>query len=183
MCPGKSVNTFGQPVMAGAESRWSTNWRSGPICAACCSRAASRANSSPGPISTSSGALAYSTKEQVLPAWPPDTTVFTGVSRLPFPTVALIDGNCMGGGTEITLAMDYRLAAANPATKIGLPEVKVGIIPGWGGTQRLPRVVGVQQAITMITSGEPIGATEAAKCGLVFDAVPPANGSSKRVAG
>ena len=68
--------------------------------------------------------------------------------------------------------MDYRIAAANPATKIGLPEVKVGIIPGWGGTQRLPRVVGVQQAITMITSGEPIGAAEAAKCGLVFDAVP-----------
>ncbi len=78
----------------------------------------------------------------------------------------------MGGGTEISLAMDYRLAAANPATKIGLPEVKVGIIPGWGGTQRLPRVVGVQQAIQMITSGEPIGAAEAAKCGLVFDAVP-----------
>jgi 3-hydroxyacyl-CoA dehydrogenase/enoyl-CoA hydratase/3-hydroxybutyryl-CoA epimerase/3-hydroxyacyl-CoA dehydrogenase/enoyl-CoA hydratase/3-hydroxybutyryl-CoA epimerase/enoyl-CoA isomerase len=119
------------------------------------------------------GALAFATKEQVLPALRAGHEVFGRVSRLPFPTVALIDGNCMGGGTEITLAMDYRLAADNSSTKIGLPEVKVGIIPGWGGTQRLPRVVGVQQAIQMITSGEPIDAKEAAKCGLVFDAVPP----------
>lgn len=118
------------------------------------------------------GALAFATKEQVFPALKAGHDVFGRVSRLPFPTVALIDGNCMGGGTEITLAMDYRLAADNSSTKIGLPEVKVGIIPGWGGTQRLPRVVGIQQAIQMITSGEPIGAREAAKCGLVFDAVP-----------
>jgi hypothetical protein len=88
------------------------------------------------------GALAFATKEQVLPALKAGHEVFGRVSRLPFPTVALIDGNCMGGGTEITLAMDYRLAADNSSTKIGLPEVKVGIIPGWGGTQRLPRVVG-----------------------------------------
>jgi 3-hydroxyacyl-CoA dehydrogenase/enoyl-CoA hydratase/3-hydroxybutyryl-CoA epimerase/enoyl-CoA isomerase len=119
------------------------------------------------------GALAFATKEQVLPALKGGHEVFSRISRLPFPTVALIDGNCMGGGTEVTLAMDYRLAADNSATKIGLPEVKVGIIPGWGGTQRLPRVVGIQQAIQMITSGEPIGAKDAAKCGLVFDAVPP----------
>jgi 3-hydroxyacyl-CoA dehydrogenase / enoyl-CoA hydratase / 3-hydroxybutyryl-CoA epimerase / enoyl-CoA isomerase len=118
------------------------------------------------------GALAFATKEEVLPALRGGHEVFSRLSRLPFPTVALIDGNCMGGGTEITLAMDYRIAADTPATKIGLPEVKVGIIPGWGGTQRLPRVVGIQQAIQMITSGEPIDAKQAAKCGLVFDAVP-----------
>ncbi len=118
------------------------------------------------------GALAFATKEEVLPALRGGHEVFNRLSRLPFPTIALIDGNCMGGGTEITLAMDYRIAADTPATKIGLPEVKVGIIPGWGGTQRLPRVVGIQQAIQMITSGEPIDAKQAAKCGLVFDAVP-----------
>jgi len=118
------------------------------------------------------GALAYATKDQVEPALVAGHELFGLISRLPFPTVSLIDGNCMGGGTEISLAMDYRLAAANSATKIGLPEVKVGIIPGWGGTQRLPRVVGVNQAIAMITGGEPISAQEAAKCGLVFDAVP-----------
>jgi 3-hydroxyacyl-CoA dehydrogenase / enoyl-CoA hydratase / 3-hydroxybutyryl-CoA epimerase / enoyl-CoA isomerase len=117
--------------------------------------------------------LAFATKEQVLPALKGGHEVFSRMSRLPFPTVALIDGNCMGGGTEVTLAMDYRLAADNASTKIGLPEVKVGIIPGWGGTQRLPRVVGVQQAVQMITSGDPIDAKQAAKVGLVFDAVPP----------
>ncbi len=118
------------------------------------------------------GAMAFATKEQALPALKGGHDIFSRVSRVPFPTVALIDGNSLGGGTEITLAMDYRLAADNATTKIGLPEVKVGLIPGWGGTQRLPRIVGIQQAIQMITSGEPIDAKQAAKCGLVFDAVP-----------
>lgn len=98
--------------------------------------------------------------------------VFNAFSQLPFPTVALINGNCMGGGTELVLALDYRLAADGPQTKIGLPEVKIGLIPGWGGTQRLPRLVGIDAALQMITSGEPVGAREAAAMGLVFDAVP-----------
>jgi 3-hydroxyacyl-CoA dehydrogenase / enoyl-CoA hydratase / 3-hydroxybutyryl-CoA epimerase / enoyl-CoA isomerase len=169
--PGKSVNTFGQPVMQelGAlvkELAKRTDLRGLLL------KSAKPGQFIAGADLNELGALAYYTKEQIAPGLAAGHEVFTGVSRLPFPTVALIDGNCMGGGTEISLAMDYRLAAANPATKIGLPEVKVGIIPGWGGTQRLPRVVGVQQAITMITSGEPIGAAEAVKCGLVFDAVP-----------
>jgi 3-hydroxyacyl-CoA dehydrogenase/enoyl-CoA hydratase/3-hydroxybutyryl-CoA epimerase/enoyl-CoA isomerase len=169
--PGKSVNTFGQPVMqelSGLVKELSkrTDLRGLLL------KSAKPGQFIAGADLNELGALAYYTKEQIAPGLAAGHDVFTGMSRLPFPTVALIDGNCMGGGTEITLAMDYRLAAANPATKIGLPEVKVGIIPGWGGTQRLPRVVGVQQAITMITSGEPIGAAEAAKCGLVFDAIP-----------
>src|SRR5262245_48910495 len=77
----------------------------------------------------------------------------------------------MGGGTELCLAMDYRLASAGPQTKIGLPEVKVGLLPGWGGTQRLPRLIGLQ-AIDMICSGEPVSADKAVSLGLVFDAVP-----------
>ncbi len=98
--------------------------------------------------------------------------LFNAVSELPFPTVALIDGACMGGGTELALSMDYRLAAAGPQTKIGLPEVKIGIIPGWGGTQRLPRLIGITAAIEMITSGEPVDAAKAVEYGLVFDALP-----------
>jgi 3-hydroxyacyl-CoA dehydrogenase / enoyl-CoA hydratase / 3-hydroxybutyryl-CoA epimerase / enoyl-CoA isomerase len=169
--PGKSVNTFGQPVLQELSALVNELAKRTDL------RGLLLKSGKPGQYIAGAdlnelGGLAYATKEQVGPALSAGHDLFNRVSRLPFPTVALIDGNCMGGGTEISLAMDYRLAAANPSTKIGLPEVKVGIIPGWGGTQRLPRVVGVQQAITMITSGEPIGAAEAAKCGLVFDAVP-----------
>ena len=85
----------------------------------------------------------------------PGHQIFNRLSRLPFPTVALIDGNCLGGGTELVLAMDERLASTAPHTQIGLPEVKIGLIPGWGGTQRLPRLIGLNPAIEMITSGEP----------------------------
>ncbi len=94
------------------------------------------------------------------------------ISRLPFPTIALIDGNCLGGGTELALACDERIASDNVKTKIGLPEVKIGLIPGWGGTQRLPRLVGVQHAVDVICSGEPLTAAKAATLGLVFDVVP-----------
>ncbi len=169
--PGKSVNTFGQPVLKEL-SRLVDDLSKRTDLRGLLLKSAKPGQFIAGADLNELGALAYYTKEQIAPGLAAGHDLFNRVSRLPFPTVALIDGNCMGGGTEISLAMDYRLAAANPATKIGLPEVKVGIIPGWGGTQRLPRVVGVQQAIQMITSGEPIGAAEAAKCGLAFDAVP-----------
>jgi 3-hydroxyacyl-CoA dehydrogenase/enoyl-CoA hydratase/3-hydroxybutyryl-CoA epimerase/3-hydroxyacyl-CoA dehydrogenase/enoyl-CoA hydratase/3-hydroxybutyryl-CoA epimerase/enoyl-CoA isomerase len=99
-------------------------------------------------------------------------SLFTAFSELPFPTVAMINGTCMGGGTELALSLDYRIAGDGPQTKIGLPEVKIGLIPGWGGTQRLPRLVGIDAAIEMITSGEPVDAKRAVEIGLVFDAVP-----------
>jgi 3-hydroxyacyl-CoA dehydrogenase / enoyl-CoA hydratase / 3-hydroxybutyryl-CoA epimerase / enoyl-CoA isomerase len=169
--PGKSVNTFGQPVLQEL-SRLVDDLSKRTDLRGLLLKSAKPGQFIAGADLNELGALAYYTKEQIAPGLAAGHDLFNRVSRLPFPTIALIDGNCMGGGTEISLAMDYRLAAANPATKIGLPEVKVGIIPGWGGTQRLPRVVGVQQAIQMITSGEPIGAAEAAKCGLAFDAVP-----------
>src|SRR5262249_15022757 len=91
---------------------------------------------------------------------------------LPFPTVAAIDGSCMGGGLELSLGCDYRIAGSNPKTEIGLPEVKIGILPGWGGTQRLPRVIGASLAAEMICSGEPAKADRAKKIGLIFDVVP-----------
>jgi 3-hydroxyacyl-CoA dehydrogenase len=81
------------------------------------------------------------------------------------PVVAAIHGSALGGGLEIALACNYRVALAS--AKCGLPEVKLGIIPGGGGTQRLPRVIGVQRALDMITSGEPVGGTEALALGLV----------------
>lgn len=117
------------------------------------------------------GAMAFASKEQIGEAIDFGHQLFNRVSKLPFPTVALIDGNCMGGGTEIALSMDYRIASNSPQTKIALPEVKIGVIPGWGGTQRLTRLVGLN-AIEIVTSGEPVDTAKATHIGLVFDAVP-----------
>jgi 3-hydroxyacyl-CoA dehydrogenase / enoyl-CoA hydratase / 3-hydroxybutyryl-CoA epimerase / enoyl-CoA isomerase len=99
-------------------------------------------------------------------------TIIGRFEALPYPTVAVIDGSCMGGGLELALGFDFRLASTHPKTDLGFPEVKVGLFPGWGGTQRLPRVIGPALAADMICSGEPVKARRAAQIGLVFDAVP-----------
>jgi 3-hydroxyacyl-CoA dehydrogenase / enoyl-CoA hydratase / 3-hydroxybutyryl-CoA epimerase / enoyl-CoA isomerase len=119
------------------------------------------------------GALAYASKEMVAQAVGMGHQLFGLVSRLPFPTVALVDGNCMGGGTELILTMDERILTDCSQTKVALPETKIGLIPGWGGTQRLPRLIGLN-AIEMICGGEPISAAKAVELGFAFDAVPPA---------
>ena len=117
-------------------------------------------------------ALASATRDQVAEVIDFGHLLFSRIARLPFPTVALIDGNCMGGGTEIALAMDDRIASDSPATRIGLPEVSLGLLPAWGGTQRLPRLAGIHHAIDMICSSTAVSASRAAALGLVFDAVP-----------
>ena len=77
------------------------------------------------------GALATATREEVLEAVEAGHSLFSRISRLPFPTVALVDGACMGGGTELILSFDERIVSTGK-TKIALPEVNVGLIPGWG---------------------------------------------------
>src|SRR5262249_21330055 len=94
------------------------------------------------------------------------------IEALPFPTVAVIDGACMGGGLEVALGFDFRLAGSHPKTEIGFPEVKVGLIPGWGGTQRLSRVIGPSLAAEMICSGDAVPARKALEMGIVHDVVP-----------
>src|SRR5258708_4371189 len=91
--------------------------------------------------------------------------VVAGFERLPYPTVAAIDGGCMGGGLELALGFDYRLAGNHPKTEIGLPETKIGLIPGWGGTQRLSRQVGPSRAAEMSRRGEAAAADRAAQDG------------------
>ena len=118
------------------------------------------------------GALVHLSPEQLKGALQGGHQLFDRLSNLPFPTVALIDGPCMGGGTELSLALDERLASDSSKTRIGLPEVTIGLIPAWGGTQRLPRLVGLHHAIDMICTGEPMTPQKAAAIGLVFDAVP-----------
>jgi enoyl-CoA hydratase len=91
--------------------------------------------------------------------------LFSFVERLGKPVVAAINGFCLGGGLELASACTFRVASKNAV--VGLPEVKLGVIPGYGGTQRLPRLVGIGRAMEMILTGEPINADEAFRIGLV----------------
>jgi 3-hydroxyacyl-CoA dehydrogenase len=92
------------------------------------------------------------------------------VEASPKPVIVAVHGTALGGGLETALSANYRVAV--PSAKLGLPEVNLGLLPGAGGTQRLPRIVGVEKALDMITSGKPIGATEAAAVGLVDELAP-----------
>jgi len=94
--------------------------------------------------------------------------VLEKLESLPFPTCAAIDGAALGGGLEVALACDCRVLGTNPKIQVGLPEVKLGLIPGWGGTQRLPRIAGLETAARMVTTGEPISRTEADLAGIGF---------------
>jgi 3-hydroxyacyl-CoA dehydrogenase/enoyl-CoA hydratase/3-hydroxybutyryl-CoA epimerase len=98
--------------------------------------------------------------------------IFGKLANLPFPTVAAIDGACLGGGCETTLAMDWRLASDSRKTQIGLPEIKLGILPGWGGTTRLPRVAGLANALDVILAGKVVDGRRAKRMGLVDEIVP-----------
>lgn len=93
--------------------------------------------------------------------------VFNKIAALPFPVIAAIHGAALGGGCELALACSHRIATDHPKTLIGLPETTLGLIPGWGGTQRLPRLVGLKAALELIVSGKPVKALKAYKLGLV----------------
>ncbi|MBC8645887.1 MAG: enoyl-CoA hydratase/isomerase family protein [Thermoanaerobaculia bacterium] len=98
--------------------------------------------------------------------------IFEQLAHLPYPTVAAINGICLGGGTELALACDYRLMSDAPKARIGLPEVRLGLFPAWGGCTRLPRLVGLQAALDLILTGKQLDARRARKIGLVDEAVP-----------
>lgn len=95
--------------------------------------------------------------------------IFTRLERLPFPSVAAINGVCLGGGCELALACDWRVGSLDKSTKIGLPETQLGILPAWGGSVRLPRLVGLPQALDAILRGKQLVAQQALKIGLVDD--------------
>ncbi len=101
--------------------------------------------------------------------------LFARLSKVPFVTVTAIAGQCVGGGAELALWCDRRVMASDAKSMYGFPEVKLGLLPGWGGTVRAPRVLGLYNAIEMITAGESIDAKTAALMGLVSDLVPEAN--------
>ena len=89
------------------------------------------------------------------------------------PVVAAINGLALGGGLEIALACHHRILADTPSAKLGLPEVKVGLLPGGGGTQRLPRLIGVEPALRLMLDGGPVGPAEALRLGMVDQLAPP----------
>src|SRR5229473_7232156 len=93
--------------------------------------------------------------------------VFNRIAELKIPSVAAVHGACAGGGYEITLACDWRVASDDPATRIGLPETTLGLIPAWGGSTRLPRLIGEDNAAEVILKGKLYSASEALKIGLV----------------
>jgi 3-hydroxyacyl-CoA dehydrogenase/enoyl-CoA hydratase/3-hydroxybutyryl-CoA epimerase/3-hydroxyacyl-CoA dehydrogenase/enoyl-CoA hydratase/3-hydroxybutyryl-CoA epimerase/enoyl-CoA isomerase len=99
-----------------------------------------------------------------------------------WPSVAVIDGVCLGGGLELALACDLRVATTSGRTSLGAPEVKLGLLPGWGGTVRLPRLIGPGPAIEMIVTGEPVNGARAATLGLVDACVPPETATASAVA-
>ena len=97
--------------------------------------------------------------------------IYKAVEDFPKPVIAMINGHCLGGGCELAMACDLRLASEN--ARLGQPEVNLGIIPGGGGTQRLPRLVGEGRALRMILSGEPVKAEKAQEMGLVEEVTSP----------
>lgn len=99
--------------------------------------------------------------------------LFARLSRLPCVSVAAIDGACLGGGAELALWCDRRLMTTHPKCQFGLPEVKLGMFPGWGGTVRLPRLVGLGNAVDLICGGESIDGKAALAMGLASDVVAP----------
>lgn len=99
-------------------------------------------------------------------------TVFNHLADLKIPTVAAIHGACLGGGYELCLACDLRIATRDRATKIGLPEINLGILPAWGGSTRLPRLIGLPHALDVILAGKTLAAERALKMGMI-DAIAP----------
>ncbi len=98
---------------------------------------------------------------------------FARLAAVKYPTLALIRGFCLGGGMELALACRYRVVVDEPSTRLGLPEVMLGIVPGWGGITRLPRLTGAPAALDLLLSGKTIDARRAKRIGLADECVPP----------
>jgi 3-hydroxyacyl-CoA dehydrogenase/enoyl-CoA hydratase/3-hydroxybutyryl-CoA epimerase len=99
--------------------------------------------------------------------------IFEQLAATPYPTLALVRGFCLGGGMELALACRYRVVVDEPGTRLGLPEVMLGIVPGWGGIKRLPRLIGAPAALDLLLTGRTVDARRARKLGIADECVPP----------
>jgi 3-hydroxyacyl-CoA dehydrogenase/enoyl-CoA hydratase/3-hydroxybutyryl-CoA epimerase len=167
--PGKSVNTFDSSVMTELEALLGQLAADERITVAAFSSAKAKGFIAGADVAEIAAVVnADDAHRKVIRG----QKVFLRLARLPFPTLAAIHGACLGGGLEMALACTYRIAALD--AELGLPEVRLGIIPGWGGTQKLPRLVGARAAIDLICSGRRIDGKEALRIGLV-DRLAPAH--------
>jgi 3-hydroxyacyl-CoA dehydrogenase/enoyl-CoA hydratase/3-hydroxybutyryl-CoA epimerase len=115
----------------------------------------------------------FTTEQEIVDFLRKGQAVLTRLENLSIPTVSMIHGFCMGGGLELSLACNYRVASNDEDTRLGLPEIMLGFHPGWGGTVRLPRLIGGFQALTqVILTGQALSASRAKKLGIIDDAVP-----------
>jgi len=115
---------------------------------------------------------ACQSKDEVVALSRQGQMIFSQLEQLSIPIVAAINGPCLGGGLELAMACHKRVCSDNPKTALGLPEVQLGLLPGGGGTQRLPKLVGLQKALDMMLTGKQLRAKQALKSGLVDDVVP-----------
>src|SRR5688500_300165 len=166
--PGKPVNTCSPQLLADLSQSLDTIEREIP---------AGVIFASAKPKSFNAGADLFEirrmTREQVLQYLADGQALFNRIAALPMPTVAAINGECLGGGFELALACTYRVAVDNSSVNIGLPEVKLGLIPGWGGTTRLPRAIGLTKALPILLAGQTMTPRKAARSGLVDEVVRP----------
>ena len=114
---------------------------------------------------------AMKTRDEVVTYITKAHTVLKRIESLPFPKVSAIHGNCLGGGLELALVTNYRIASDSPKTTLGLPEVQLGLIPAAGGTQRLPRLIGLQNALPLMLTGRNLKARKALKLGIIDEIV------------
>ncbi len=166
--PGKSVNTCSPQLFADLAQALDSIERDRP---------AGVIFASAKPRSFNAGADLFAiremSREQVEKFVASGQLLFDRIARLSIPTVAAINGDCMGGGFELALACRYRVAAEDTSISIGLPEVKIGLIPGWGGTTRLPRLIGLRRALPILLAGKTMPPRKALRAGLVDETVRP----------
>lgn len=166
--PGKPVNTCSSQMFDDLEQALNTVERV---------RAKGVIVASAKPKSFSAGAdlfeVSKMTREQMAAYVARGQEVFNRIAKLPMPTVAAINANCLGGGFELALACKYRVAADDTSVSIGLPETKLGLLPGWGGTTRLPRLIGLRRALPVLLAGKTMPPRKAQKAGLVDEVVRP----------
>jgi 3-hydroxyacyl-CoA dehydrogenase/enoyl-CoA hydratase/carnithine racemase len=169
--PGKGANILSQPVLAELASHLDELEKRTDL-AGLIIRSGKPGNFIAGADIREFAASLDIPKEKIVEMCQRGQRLFRRLSSGAFVTVAAIDGICVGGGCELALWCDRRVASGDPKTQIGLPEVKLGLFPGWGGTARLPRIVGLGNAVEMITGGESIDARASALMGLADDVVP-----------
>jgi 3-hydroxyacyl-CoA dehydrogenase/enoyl-CoA hydratase/3-hydroxybutyryl-CoA epimerase len=164
--PGKPVNTNSPQMLAELDAALAAIERDKPAAVIIASAKARSFNAGADLVE-----IKKMTPDDVAKYLVQGQAVFNRIARLPMPTVAAINADCLGGGFELALACNYRVAADETSISIGLPETKLGLIPAWGGTTRLPRLIGLPRALPILLAGKTMPPRKAQKAGLITEVV------------